>query len=74
MWKCGNREIRKGPGCDSRAFLYGNMRRPSVRSEVDRLSERAGRHAFAFETDCETSNVAQKPSGNDNCKVCDNSE
>ena len=45
---------------------------PSVRSEVDRLSGRTGGHAFASETDCETSNVAQKPSGNDNCKVCDN--
>ncbi|ERI70506.1 hypothetical protein HMPREF1548_02224 [Clostridium sp. KLE 1755] len=50
------------------------MRRLSVRSEVDRLSGRTGGHAFASETDCETSNVAQKPSGNDNCKVCDNSE
>ena len=74
MWKWENREIRKGPGSGSWALLYGNMRQPSVRSEVDRLSERTGGHAFASETDCETSNVAQKPSGNDNCKVCDNSE
>lgn len=38
-----HKEIRKGPGYDSRTFLYGNMRQPSVQIEVGRYVRVDGR-------------------------------